>query len=119
MFKTGFFVAQDTYLVAQHVSCLAPPAYLSGTWWGLFRPPTRRGAHRTPLTALVYILSSARFLNFTAYSYSIYLGWIIMALPLPCGLVPSEVAFLCEMELITVVARQRLESIQLLSVRRD
>jgi GINS complex subunit 2 len=42
-----------------------------------------------------------------------------MALPLPRGLVPSEVAFLCEMELITVVARQRLESIQLLSVGRD
>lgn len=39
-----------------------------------------------------------------------------MALPLPQGLVPSEVAFLCEMELVTVVPRQRLESIELLSV---
>ncbi|KAH0491149.1 hypothetical protein TgHK011_002591 [Trichoderma gracile] len=38
-----------------------------------------------------------------------------MALPLPLGLVPSEVAFLCEMELVTVVPRQRLESIELLS----
>ncbi|KAM0457287.1 hypothetical protein ACHAPV_003195 [Trichoderma viride] len=38
-----------------------------------------------------------------------------MALPLPQGLVPSEVAFLCEMELVTVVPRQRLESIELLS----
>jgi GINS complex subunit 2 len=38
-----------------------------------------------------------------------------MALPLPMGLVPSEVAFLCEMELVTVVPRQRLESIELLA----
>ncbi|KND92970.1 DNA replication complex GINS protein PSF2 [Tolypocladium ophioglossoides CBS 100239] len=38
-----------------------------------------------------------------------------MALPLPPGLVPSEVAFLCDMELVTVLPRQRLESIDLLS----
>ncbi|KAM5347976.1 hypothetical protein ACJ41O_007800 [Fusarium nematophilum] len=38
-----------------------------------------------------------------------------MALPLPPGLIPSEVAFLCEMELVTVVPRQRLESIDLLT----
>ncbi|KAI1853370.1 hypothetical protein JX266_002076 [Neoarthrinium moseri] len=38
-----------------------------------------------------------------------------MALPLPPGLVPTEVAFLCEMELVTIVPRQRLESIPLLS----
>ncbi|KAF2421519.1 DNA replication complex GINS protein PSF2 [Tothia fuscella] len=37
-----------------------------------------------------------------------------MALPLPPGLTPSEVAFLCEMELVTVIPRQRLESLQLL-----
>lgn len=39
-----------------------------------------------------------------------------MALPLPPGLTHSEVSFLCEMEMVTVVARQRLESISLLSV---
>lgn len=39
-----------------------------------------------------------------------------MALPLPTGLVPSEVSFLSEMELVTVVPRQRLEGIDLLSV---
>lgn len=39
-----------------------------------------------------------------------------MALPLPTGMTPSEVSFLCEMELVTVVPRQRLESIDLLSV---
>ncbi|KAH7031296.1 DNA replication complex GINS protein PSF2 [Microdochium trichocladiopsis] len=38
-----------------------------------------------------------------------------MALPLPPGLVPAEVAFVCEMELVTVVPRQRLEPIDLLS----
>ncbi|KAI0161057.1 GINS complex, PSF2 component [Hypoxylon sp. FL1284] len=38
-----------------------------------------------------------------------------MALPLPSGLVPTEVAFLCEMEMVTIVPRQRLESIPLLS----
>ncbi|TQS37033.1 hypothetical protein Golomagni_02507 [Golovinomyces magnicellulatus] len=37
-----------------------------------------------------------------------------MALPLPPGLTPAEVAFLCEMELVTVVPRQRLESLSLL-----
>lgn len=40
-----------------------------------------------------------------------------MALPLPSGLVPNEVAFLCEMELVTVMPRQRLDSIELLGVR--
>lgn len=39
-----------------------------------------------------------------------------MALPLPPGLSPSEVAFLCEMELVTVIPRQRLESLELLGV---
>ncbi|KAL8758088.1 MAG: hypothetical protein Q9184_004032 [Pyrenodesmia sp. 2 TL-2023] len=37
-----------------------------------------------------------------------------MALPLPTGLTPPEVAFLCEMELVTVIPRQRLEGLQLL-----
>ncbi|KAK4235581.1 GINS complex protein-domain-containing protein [Achaetomium macrosporum] len=37
-----------------------------------------------------------------------------MALPLPPGLTHAEVAFLAEMELVTVVPRQRLESIELL-----
>lgn len=39
-----------------------------------------------------------------------------MALPLPSGLVPNEVGFLCEMESVTIVPRQRLDSIDLLSV---
>jgi GINS complex subunit 2 len=39
-----------------------------------------------------------------------------MALPLQSGLTPTEVAFLCEMEMITVVPRQRLESLSLLGV---
>ncbi|RKF83524.1 DNA replication complex GINS protein PSF2 [Golovinomyces cichoracearum] len=37
-----------------------------------------------------------------------------MALPLAPGLTPAEVAFLCEMELVTVIPRQRLESLSLL-----
>ncbi|KAJ4986442.1 DNA replication complex GINS protein PSF2 [Stagonosporopsis vannaccii] len=37
-----------------------------------------------------------------------------MALPLPPGLTPAETAFLCEMELVTVIPRQRLEGLQLL-----
>jgi hypothetical protein len=41
-----------------------------------------------------------------------------MALPLLPGLTPSEVAFLCEMELVTVIPRQRLEGLQLLGVSR-
>ena len=39
-----------------------------------------------------------------------------MALPILSGLTPPEVAFLCEMELVTVVPRQRLEGLQLLGV---
>jgi len=39
-----------------------------------------------------------------------------MALPLPPGLTQSEVSFVAEMELVTIVPRQRLESINLLSV---
>ncbi|CAN8102454.1 unnamed protein product [Discula destructiva] len=38
-----------------------------------------------------------------------------MAHPLPPGLTPSEVSFLCEMEMVTVVPRSRLDSINLLS----
>lgn len=41
---------------------------------------------------------------------------VIMALPLPSGLSPSEVAFLCEMEVVTVIPRQRLEGLELLGV---
>lgn len=40
-----------------------------------------------------------------------------MALPLPPGLTPPEVAFLCEMENVTIVPRQKLDSIELLAVR--
>jgi GINS complex subunit 2 len=39
-----------------------------------------------------------------------------MALSLPAGLTPSEVGFLCEMELVTVIPRQRLEGLELLGV---
>lgn len=39
-----------------------------------------------------------------------------MALPLHSGLDPSETAFLCEMELVTIVPRQRLEGLKLLGV---
>jgi GINS complex subunit 2 len=39
-----------------------------------------------------------------------------MALPLPAGLTPAEVSFLCEMEQVTVIPRQRLDSIKLLAV---
>ncbi|KAI9714426.1 MAG: DNA replication protein psf2 [Bogoriella megaspora] len=37
-----------------------------------------------------------------------------MALPLPPGLTPAEIAFVCEMELVTVIPRQRLEGLDLL-----
>ncbi|KAH7125454.1 GINS complex subunit Psf2 [Dendryphion nanum] len=37
-----------------------------------------------------------------------------MALPLPPGLTPPEIAFICEMELVTVIPRQRLEGLDLL-----
>jgi len=39
-----------------------------------------------------------------------------MALSLPPGLTPSEVVFLCEMELITVIPRHKLEGLELLGV---
>ncbi len=39
-----------------------------------------------------------------------------MALPLPPGLTPPEIAFLCEMELVTIIPRQRLEGLELLGV---
>lgn len=39
-----------------------------------------------------------------------------MATPDSFGLRPSEVAFLCEMELVTIVPRQRLEALDLLGV---
>lgn len=39
-----------------------------------------------------------------------------MAFPLPRGITPSEIAFLAEMEMVTVVPRQRLEGLELLGV---
>jgi hypothetical protein len=39
-----------------------------------------------------------------------------MALPLLPGLTPPELAFICEMELVTVIPRQRMNSMPLLSV---
>ncbi|KAI4163308.1 MAG: hypothetical protein LQ342_003043 [Letrouitia transgressa] len=41
-----------------------------------------------------------------------------MAHPLPPGLTPPESAFLCEMEQVTVVPRQRLEGLELLGRQR-
>jgi GINS complex subunit 2 len=40
-----------------------------------------------------------------------------MALPLPPGLTPPEIAFICEMELVSIIPRQRLEGLELLGVR--
>ncbi|CAI6338576.1 unnamed protein product [Periconia digitata] len=37
-----------------------------------------------------------------------------MALPLPPGLTPPEIAFICEMELVTIIPRQKLEGLKLL-----
>ena len=39
-----------------------------------------------------------------------------MAFPHQTGLLPTEVAFLCEMELVTIIPRQRLERLDLLGV---
>ena len=39
-----------------------------------------------------------------------------MAFPLPRGITPSEIGFLAEMEMVTVVPRQRLEGLELLGV---
>lgn len=41
---------------------------------------------------------------------------IDMAQPAQPGLMPAEIAFLCEMELVTVVPRERLSSLRLLGV---
>lgn len=39
-----------------------------------------------------------------------------MAFPLPRGITPSEIEFISEMEMVTVVPRQRLDGLDLLSV---
>jgi hypothetical protein len=39
-----------------------------------------------------------------------------MAFPLPRGITPPEISFLAEMEMVTVVPRQRLEGLELLGV---
>jgi GINS complex subunit 2 len=39
-----------------------------------------------------------------------------MAFNLSPGLTPPEIAFICEMELVTVIPRQRLERLDLLGV---
>lgn len=44
---------------------------------------------------------------------------LAMAFPHPAGLLPAEVAFLCEMEQVTIIPRQRLERLDLLGVSRS
>ena len=39
-----------------------------------------------------------------------------MSFPLPRGITPQEVGFLAEMEMVTVIPRQRLEGLELLAV---
>lgn len=39
-----------------------------------------------------------------------------MAFPLPRGITPAEIAFVAEMEMVTIVPRQRLEGLELLGV---
>jgi hypothetical protein len=41
-----------------------------------------------------------------------------MAFPLPRGITPPEIAFLAEMEMVTILPRQRLEGLELLGVSR-
>lgn len=40
-----------------------------------------------------------------------------MAFPLPRGITPPEISFLAEMEMVTILPRQRLEGLELLGVR--
>lgn len=42
-----------------------------------------------------------------------------MAFPLPRGITPPEIAFLAEMEQVTIQPRQRLEGLELLGVSPD
>ena len=39
-----------------------------------------------------------------------------MAFPLPRGITPPEISFLAEMEMVTIIPRQRLEGLELLGV---
>lgn len=68
----------------------------------------------SPKSATYRGASSTRLLDNTSRSK---LTRRNMALPLPPGLTPPEIAFLCEMELITIIPRQRLEGLELLGVR--
>jgi hypothetical protein len=77
----------------------------------LYAPPLSDNLGKPQITFDLLLFGRQSFEQHKTYS-----ALPAMALPLPAGLVPSEVAFLCEMELVTVVPRQRLESIQLLGV---
>ncbi len=78
-------------------------------WWNVVEPGTLKfkafKASRLPNSERVQ-LSPRKHKNWNT----------AMALPLQPGLAPTEVAFLCEMEMVTVIPRQRLESLSLLGV---
>lgn len=76
----------------------------------------RLGAKLGAIEVLSY-LATLYFAYYTSRS-SRHIGAAAkaMALPFKPGLLPSEVAFLCEMELVTVIPRQRLASLELLGV---
>lgn len=64
--------------------------------------------------ALFSLVICAAFTSYNFHAPKLHL--IDMALPLPSGLTPPETAFLCEMEMVTVIPRQRLEGLNLLGV---
>lgn len=98
-------------------TCSGGSVGASGARLSIWIGPDKDGLHLTSLRG-----AGAQNTTTTPSRRLLTSGWRIarlaMALPLPPGLVSSEVAFLCEMELVTVVPRQRLESIDLLSVRK-
>jgi hypothetical protein len=71
----------------------ASPARWIGFWWGVLQYHHHLLLHKRDIQCILH-----------------------MALPLKAGLTPAEVAFLCEMETVTVIPRHRLESLELLGV---
>jgi hypothetical protein len=77
--------------------------------------PPHRAEHPSPPSRSGLERAAPRLHDSSLYS-SLYAHIHTMALPLPVGLTPAETAFLCENEPITVIPRQRMQSIELLSV---
>ncbi|EFX05379.1 class 1 alpha-mannosidase [Grosmannia clavigera kw1407] len=122
LYASPDLVSLDEYVLNTEAHPLRRPrarSYKQRTATNHRHPPAHSQPHATPTPprwtrrdVFQWTLSPSAHLLTLFLHHAVILA--AMALPLPPGITPAEVSFLCEMELVTVVPRQRLDPIHLL-----